>query len=340
MNSETITDDRMMSRNGVYDIRVVLDITDKAISMVHSAFPGLVTYRINFTRPDRGFFLEPHYIDNIELSFENGVEFVMDGIYLCKFLNMVPKNLAMENDKFEYSDHNPYSDTYTAEEMAKVVRNSFFALTKKHDINEETKALSKVELIFKEDSCQVIESKIADIESEIKIKLTEAFNDYLLLTKSNHDTLVSQWVKQSLLKPKVVNEHVWEGEYLRNAFKEIERGDVSLMLFKEFLTELDADRKGAPFYTPFRSRFNGLSRDVSIEAMNNVLNSFKSYDDELFDYVNEFVTLDKGDSSTLKGVSAHLIDHPLLDFSSILRSAWRKSYNEMKITDIIKICDV
>ncbi len=328
--------ERMMERNGIYDVRRVIEFDQVAISAIHSEYPDIKSIVFDFYLPPRSFKIEPHYPKSLTIVFVNGNELEINGTYLYKFIKRVPVNLADHNDPYEYAHASHFHDILTPEQLAELARYVFLVLTKEHETYEETRPLRFASIEYGDDTYTATQNEFPSIIPDVTNPMVEDLLD--LADEKDFMGTLSDWARTQLLKPRLERsfEKIDSGDLYRPSFKEIEWGQVNGVTFRSFLAELDPERdNGAPYYRRYSDRYREFVRDVGISLLQELYEEFYALNSTLNNLFCEFARLSKQDGTTPQDIVTALYDSPRTPFATTLEKYFDELTEGLYLTDLL-----
>lgn len=300
--------------------------------------PEISSVSFSFVKPKSDMIYNGNVINEMNVVFENGKCITIEGVYLHKFFNTPPTCVSTKDEK--YLDNNPFLDNYSTEQMIKLIRDSFLYLIEEITFDTEVEQLKELSIVYCEDSCNVNKKLYSSLSQNAQNKIKTLMNESINDNTKFYDDKLYDFIKDSLLKPKIKRDMIREGEYLRNSFTEVEWGDVSKLEFKEFLIVSDSYREeNIPYYTSYMDRLKELSQVDSSLILTNVLCQLKEKNDKIYIDIFEYFT--ESNLETLKVIepNVNIIAEFLLDDGTELANVlfdywWTKNYSK-NISEII-----
>lgn len=269
-------------------------------------------------------------VEKMIVKFLSNKELEIEGIYLHKFLATPPK--AVSDEEENYIKHNPYTKG-NVEELIQNIRNSFAYVLEVPNMNPELEKYKQISIVYDSDSFKIQRFLYPTLDKAVEDFIIDKLKTGLNTGLEMFDHSLKSFIKESLLKPKIKQDFIRDGDGLKNSFTEEERGDVSYMLLKDFLFELDAFREdGVPFYTKYIDRLTEYSKGELAIKLKYIIEELvvenPNYMDKLYEYIGGKESVEEFTDAIMKDEETQI--------SRTLLNYWWDSYSDKTIGDILK----
>lgn len=320
----------------IYDIKGAITNDDEKFFGFQILVPDIKLVDLTFVKPGGINMANGNFVNEMNITFNNGSNLKIEGIFLHKFFNEVPDEVSDEEG--DYIQTNPYSDNYTTERMVGLIRKGFTILLEECSVDTEVERLKQLTLAYDEEGCKINKVLYLEIPEATRNRVNELMRFNIESNKKLHDTQLSDFIQDSLLKPKIKRDMIREGEMLRNSFVEVEWGDISTLNFKDFLFSLDPYREeGIPYYTNYSDRLKDYAKKHSKEALNKAIQYISENEPEHRDIIYSYLFQEDSIDFDIKKVEAfgNLMNDEEYSPAVVLSDYWWDNNTSKTIAQII-----
>lgn len=300
------------------------------LSVFNALCPEVKQVELFFAKPNMYSMLNGNLVEKMEIEFDNGKLLEINGVFLHKFLDTPPVSVSDDNE--QYIAYNPYTTTGTTKELITKIRQGFTYLLEKEDFSLELERYKSIKVEYLDDgSFNVSTIRYKELSKDTQTKLADRLSNGLGSGLDFFDDQLIDFLESAFLKPRIVQDFVREGDGLRNSFTEVEWGDISHLLFKDFLTEYDATRDGVPYYTSYMDRLRSFSRSHLTTKLRYVLEEMVKKDTDTLGELVEFL----GFPETIEEVVDGIMGDDEILASGVLFEYWYAKHRDQSIGSIL-----
>jgi hypothetical protein len=319
----------------VYDIRGTITEDQDKYFAFNYLLPEIKSVEIEFVLPRAFAVLDGNIVKKMLIGFDNETILEIEGVYLHKFFNTPPSSVSTKDET--YIKNNPYTAHHSTEEMITLIRKAFLHLLEERSAKREIEKIKKLSFAYDGEGCEFTKELFPELDKEVEDEIISLLNERIKENSEQYNKLLSTFIQNALMKPKIKQDWVKDGDGLRNDFQEVEWGDISALTLSDFLFTLDSKRDdGVPYYTKYIERLKAYSVEyLKKELFKMTYQMMKNNPESLVKVIIHFEavlnkTVNDGDK-----VAECLTSNPESNISLALFNYWWDNCSTKKLSELL-----